>query len=285
MELSACLPQAGIAKLKRTDWRMRAWIIIIFMVGLFLLLGSSADSCGQNQLSKFPSGQKKVFVYTATKFGVPILKGIIQMENDSIHEGKSLLQINASFRSLQYLKPFFRMNNHFTSTMEMDTLSPIRYVKEVDQGGLLIGNKTYHQTLFFDPLRQKVVVEKKGKEEKEEKEERFLPPSTYDPLSMFARCYLKEELRPGEDIRMSIFDGVKLREIVFHSKKEKIKSSKYGEVEAVRLESATSFSTFGDKEGIIRIWYTEDGERAPLLIELDLPVGDVKFELESVEKG
>ncbi len=261
---------------------MRRWIRIVLIVGISLLLGSAEDMSGQGQPSHLPSGQKKVFVYTATKFGVPIFEGTIQMENDSSDQGKSLLQIHASFHSLRYLGPLFRMNNRFTSIMERDTLSPLRYVKEVDQGGLLIENKNYLHTLFFDPLHQKVVVEKK---EKGEKEEIFLPPSTYDPLSMFARCYLKEELRPGQDIRMSIYDGVKVREMVFRSKREKIKSRKYGEVEAVRLESTTSFSSFGDKEGIIRIWYTEDGERTPLLIELDLPVGDVKFELESVEKG
>jgi hypothetical protein len=166
--------------------------------------------------------------------------------------------------------------------METDTCFPVRYVKEVDQEGLLIQKKNYLHTIVFDPSRQKVVVEKK---EEGDREELSLPPSTYDPLSMFARYYLKEELRPGQDIRMSIYDGVKLRAMVFHSKQEKVKSKKYGKVEAVRLESATSFSTFGEKEGIIRIWYTADGERIPLLIELDLPVGNVKFELESVEKG
>jgi hypothetical protein len=262
---------------------MRQWIKSNFIVGLFfLLLGSVADSSGEVQPCQFPSGQKKVFVYKATRFGLPIFKGIITMENAPSDQEKSLFQVHASFQSLQYLGPFFRMNNRFTSTMEAETCFPVRYVKEVNQEGLLIEKKNYLHTLFFDPLRQKVVVEKK---EKSEKEEMLLPPSTYDPLSMFTRYYLKEELCPGQDIRMSIYDGVKLREMVFHSKQEKVKLKKYGEVQAVRLESATSFSTFGDKEGIIRIWYTADGERTPLLIELDLPVGDVKFELESVEKG
>jgi hypothetical protein len=166
--------------------------------------------------------------------------------------------------------------------METETCFPVRYVKEVDQEGLLIHKKNYLHTFLFDSFLQNVVVEKK---EKQEREVVPLPPHTYDPLSMFARCYLKEEIRPGEDLRMSIYDGVKLRAMIFHSKQEKVKSKKYGEVDAVRLESTTSFSTFGEKEGIIRIWYTANGERIPLLMELALPVGNVKFELESVEKG
>jgi hypothetical protein len=123
------------------------------------------------------------------------------------------------------------------------------------------------------------------KMEKKEKEEIFLPPDTYDPLSMFARFYLKEDLRLGEDIRMSVYDGFKVRQMLFHSKKEKVRSKMYGEVEAVCLESTTSFSSFGEKEGIIRIWYIKDREKTPILMELDLPIGDVKFELESIERS
>jgi hypothetical protein len=261
---------------------MRLRIRIIFVVGILFLVGSVVYGDGPQQMSQSPPGTGKVFHYTATKFGVPIFKATIKIENESFHQGKSLFQIHASFHSLGYLGPLFRMNNRFTSTMETDTCLPVQYVKEVDQEGLLIQKKNYLQTLLFDPPRQKVVVEKR---EGGDKEEVFLPPSTYDPLSMFARYYLKEELHPGQEIRMSIYDGVKLRAMVFHSKQEKVKSKKYGEVQAIRLESATSFSTFGEKEGIIRIWYTADGERTPLLIELDLPVGNVKFELELVEKG
>jgi hypothetical protein len=261
---------------------MRLRIGIISVVGLLFLLGTAVYGDGPQQTSQSSSGLGKVFHYTATRFGIPIFKATIKIDNESLHQGKSLFQIHASFLSLQYLGPLFRMNNHFTSTMETDTCFPVQYVKEVHQEGLLIQNKNYLHTIVFDPSHQKAVVEKKGEGGLEELS---LPPSTYDPLSMFGRYYLKEELHPGQDIPMSIYDGVKLRALVFHSRQEKVKSKKYGEVEAIRLESSTSFATFGEKEGIIRIWYTADREKIPLLIQLDLPVGDVKFELESVEQG
>ena len=176
----------------------------------------------------------------------------------------------------------FRMNNRFLSTIQAETCSPVQYVKEIDQEGLLVEKKNYFQTFTFDFPNKKVVAERG---EKKEREEIPLSSETYDPLSMFARCYLKEEIHPGQSIPMSIFDGVKLREMVFYSKKERVKSTMYGEVDAVCLESSTSFSTFGDKEGRIRIWYTADGKKTPILIELELPIGHVKFELDSVDKS
>ncbi len=250
-------------------------------ISIILLLGSVAYPNGQKQIPEPIPGPGRVFLYTAKKFGVPILKASIKIENGSSEQGRPLYRVHASVDSLDYFGFLFRMNNRFLSTMETETCSPVRYVKEINQEGLLIEKKNYFQTFTFDFPNKKVVVEKG---EKKERQEFPLSSETYDPLSMFVRCYLKEEIHPGQNIRMSIFDGVKLRQMIFYSKKGKVKSKMYGEVEAVCLESSTSFSTFEDKEGNIRIWYTTNGEKTPILIELELPIGNIKFELESMEK-
>jgi hypothetical protein len=251
-------------------------------ISIILLLGSVAYPNGEKQIPDPRPGPGRVFLYTGKKFGVPIIKASIKIESGSSEQGKLIYQIHASIDSLDYLKYLFRMNNRFHSTMEAETCSPIRYVKEIDQEGLLIEKKNYFQTFTFDFPNKKVVVEKG---EKKERQEVPLSSETYDPLSMFARCYLKEEIHPGQNIQMSIFDGVKLRQMVFYSKKGKVTSKIYGGVEAVCLESSTSFSTFEDKEGKIRIWYTNNGEKTPILIELELPIGNIKFELESMERS
>jgi hypothetical protein len=250
----------------------------LFLVAILLLLGAVVHGYGGKETSG--SGSGRSFLYTANKLGIPILKASIKIENGFSEQGRSLFRIQAHVRSLPFIELFFRMDNRFTSTADAETCSPVRYVKEVDQAGLLVERKSYLQTLTFDSTQKKVVVEKRGESERQEIS---LPGETYDPLSMFARCYLKEEIRPGQELRMSIYDGVKLRQMVFHSKKGRVKSKRDGEVEAVCLESSTSFSAFGDKEGTIRIWFLSDGKKTPISIELDLPVGSVRFDLESVE--
>jgi hypothetical protein len=255
---------------------------IRFATGILFLLATVVYGESQNPISRPQAERGTTFEYTATRFGIPILKAILKIEEGSVDHGKPLLQVHAYFHSLDYLGLIFRMNNRFTSTVDAETCSPVRYVKEVDQEGLLIKKKHYLQTLTFDSSNQKVVLEKKDEQGKQEVN---VPPGTHDPLSMFARFYLKEDLQPGQDIRMSVYDGVKLREMVFHSEKDKVKSKIYGEVEAMRLESTTSFSTFGEKEGIMRIWYIESGGKTPILMQLDLPIGDVKFELDSLDRS
>ncbi len=254
-------------------------IKIYFLLITILLLGPVAHGAEQNRIEETRLG--KCFIYTAKKIGVSILKATIKIENGSMEHGKPLYQVHANVKSLGYLGFLFRMSNRFTSTIEKETCAPIRYVKEVDQEGLLIKNKNYIQTLTFDNARQKVVIEKKGEDGREEIS---LPPATYDPLSMFARYYLRDEFHPGQDIRISLYDGMKLRQMVFHTRTERVNSKIYGDVEAVCLESTTPFSTFGDREGMIRIWYSNNREKIPILMELELPVGNVKFELEAVEE-
>jgi hypothetical protein len=261
--------------------RRKLGIVVLLFVGGLTGWEAPAYPNGQEQIPEAKPGPGKVFLYTAKKFGVPILKATIKIENGSSEQGTPLYRIHASVNSI----PFgflFRMNNRFISTVQAETCSPVRYVKEIDQEGLLVEKKNYFQAFKFDFPNKKVVAEKG---EKKERQEFALSPETFDPLSMFAKCYLKEEIHPGQSIPMNIFDGVKLREMVFYSKKEKVKSKMYGEVDAVCLESSTPFSTFGDKEGRIRIWYTADGKKTPILIELELPIGHIKFELESMDKS
>jgi hypothetical protein len=261
--------------------RWKLGIGILLFIGVVSGRGFLAYSDERKQIPERPPGPGRIFFYTARKLGVPILRASIKIENGASEEGRPLYQVHASVSSLQ-LGFLFRMNNRFLSTVQAETCAPVRYIKEIDQEGFLVQKKNYFQTFTFDFPNKKVVAERG---EKKERQEIPLSSEAHDPLSMFARCYLKEEIHPGQSIPMSIFDGVKLREMVFYSKKERVKSKMYGEVEAVYLESSTSFSSFEDREGKIRIWYTADGEKIPILIELELPIGNIKFELESIEKN
>ena len=252
------------------------------IAGILVGIGFLAYGESQQEISGLKSKWEKVFFYTGKRFGIPILNASIKIQNGFSEEGKPILQIRASVNSLGYLGALFRMNNRFLSMVEAESYAPIRYVKEIDQDGLLVKNRKYVQTIIFDHANKKVIVE-----QSDEKERKVISLSseTYDPLSMFVKCYLKEGLEPDRDIPMSIYDGRKLRQMIFHPRKEKVESKIFGEVETICLESTASFSTFGDQEGIIRIWYTADGKRVPLSMELGLPVGNIHFELDEMKEG
>ncbi len=166
-------------------WKI--WIIVFFAIGI-LSKEISAYAGEPPPISQPKFGKEKVFNYRAPKFGIPVLRATIKIiEEWSSEKGRPVFKVQAIFQSNPSLEVLFRMNNRFTSTLEAGTYTPVTSLKEIDQGGVLIKDKKYRQTLTFDPLRQKVVVE--GKEKKEIP----LPPGTYDPLAMFTRFYLWEE--------------------------------------------------------------------------------------------
>ena len=64
-------------------------------------------------------------------------------------------------------------------------------MKEIDQDGLLRRQKNTFRPSPSIPFVKKWWWKKR---ERKEKREVSLPPETFDPLSIFARCYLKENL-------------------------------------------------------------------------------------------
>jgi hypothetical protein len=247
---------------------------IAFFLFWCLIIPKLAVSAGTNQ--DLEAG--KLFLYTAKRMGIPILKASLLIGNTAENKNSYKIRVDIVTVNVGLL---FRMNNHFTSTFDGNTGVPLQYVKDVDQGGLFIKTKNYVQTLTFDFSRNIITIENKGDKEKKEVS---VPKDTFDPLSMFARYYLKEGMPLNQDIRMTIFDGVKVRSIVFHSRPEKISTEMTGEVEAVLVESTIAFGSFENKEGTIRIWYSKDSKRTPLRMELDLPVGKIQFELDEIKE-
>src|SRR4030067_499101 len=118
------------------NWTLRMGSLL--MIAIILWFGSSAYGGGQGPASDPENGSEKDFHYTAKKLGIPILKAIIRIGNGYSEQGKNLYKIEAQVISLKVPGFMFRMNNRFTSFMEMDPFSPLRYVKEIDQEGLFI---------------------------------------------------------------------------------------------------------------------------------------------------
>jgi hypothetical protein len=220
---------------------------------------------------------KRRFSYGAQKFGLRILEAIITLKKAQSKAGEKVYLVQAQVDTTGVTSCFFRMHNRFYSWVDRRHLGSLRYVKEVHQRGIFSGEKRYRSVLTFHREENLVIMDGD--------KELAVPPGTQDPLSFFVRYYLGEEIKPDEEIRMSIYDGIKLRKVCFVSKAERINTDWGGPMDVICLKSAVPFSSLGGREGIIRIWFTRDGRRVPVRIGLDLPVGTVQFELESLEEG
>jgi hypothetical protein len=217
------------------------------------------------------------FHYRVQKLGNTIITASLSIERDG-----PLHVVRAAVDTTGIIRPFFKMHNRFCSYVKEDDLVPWRYVKKINQKGIFAQKKLYTDILTFDNDGGKVMVERVDPHSVEEV---AVPPNTYDPLTIFLKSFLEAEREDGNHIEMTIYDGIKLREVTFVAKCTEISTPLYGEVKAVCLESEVPFSSLGAQEGTIKIWYTDDERRLPVNITLELPsLGSVKFELERVEK-
>jgi len=251
-------------------------------IGLTLIFIGCSMAWGQDGMMGLPQGersplQKRCFSYGAEKFGIRILEAVISLEEAQSKAGERVYVVQAHVNTTGVTNWLFRMHNRFYSWVDARYFGPLRYVKEINQDGIFSGEKRYRSVLTFSREENRVVVD--GTKEV------AVPPGTQDPLSFFVKYYLGEEIKPAEEIRMTIYDGIKVRKVCFDAKGERIQTQRGGSVDVICLESKVPFSSLGGREGMIRIWFTRDGRRVPIRIGLDLPIGTVQFELESFEEG
>jgi hypothetical protein len=253
---------------------------VCVVIGFALVLIWWSLALGENRTTtslETPSFRKRYFSYGAEKFGLRILEAIITLEEARSEGGKKVYLAQARVDTTGVTNWLFRMHNQFHSWVDARHLGSLRYVKEVHQKGIFSGEKHYRSVLTFSRGNNRVVVD--GAKEV------AIPPGTQDPLSFFTKYYLQEGIEPGEEIRMSIYDGIKLREVTFSARGESIKTEWCGPVDVICLESKVPFSSLGEREGIIKIWFTRDRRKIPVRIGLELPIGTVRFELESFNEG
>ncbi len=255
---------------------------IYIAMGFALIFIGCLTRLAQTGTTRHPQGarsslEKRCFSYSAKKYGLRILEAVITLEEAESKAGEKVYVVQAQVDTTGVTSWFFRMHNRFYSWVDAGHFGSLRYVKEINQDGIFSGEKRYKSMLTFHGEENRIVVDGE--------KELAVPPGTQDPLSFFVRYYLGEEIKPDEEIRMTIYDGIKLRKVCFAAKGEYIETDWCGPVDVICLKSKVPFSSLGGREGIIRIWFTRDRRKVPVRIGLDLPIGTVQFELESFEEG
>ncbi len=188
----------------------------------------------------------------------------------------------AKASSIKTFDWFFKVRDSFQSLVTSDKFMPVWFEQNTSEGGWDV-----RQTYSFDPSGRQVFHNGKIGHRAPVQDTVIIPPCTFDVLSAiyYCRTVSFSSYRKNDKITVNTLIDGKLYPIrlVFLGKEtipglhDKEKYSCY-KIEATAIES-TNF-----KEGQkIHVWFTDDDNHLPILIEAKVVVGSVKAYLDKYE--
>lgn len=252
---------------------MKKSILHLFLLAIFFLQFKS-NALAQFQpdfkLGAFQIGEK--LRYTA-RYGFIHAAEVTFEVQESKKEinGKKPLHFVASGRTTPSFDWFMKVRHRYDSYVDQKELLPMQFTESVREG-------KYKRDSYanFDQKGNKIIASKGT----------FVSDDvTFDILSMyyFARCLDLRNVKVGEIIKMKYFldDGIYPLDIEYLGK-ETIKTES-GKFECIKFSPALQPGRVFRKDSRMYMWITNDANRIPVKVEVEILIGSVVLELEKFD--
>lgn len=252
---------------------MKKSILYVFLFSFFFLRFNS-NALGQLQpdfkLGAFQIGEK--LKYTA-RYGFINAAEVTFEVQESKKEisGKKPLHFVATGRTTPSFDWFLKVRHRYDSYVDQAQLLPMQFTESVREG-------KYKRDSYanFDQKGNKIIATKGT----------FTSPDvTFDILSMyyFARCLDIKNVKVGEVIKMKYFldDGIYPLDIEYLGK-ETI-STESGKFECIKFSPALQPGRVFRKDSRMYMWITNDTNRIPVKVEVEILIGSLVLELEKYD--
>ncbi len=252
---------------------MKKSIIYVFLFSIFILRFNST-AVGQLQpdfkLGAFQIGEK--LKYTARYGFIHAAEVTFEVqESKKEMNGKKPLHFVASGRTTPSFDWFMKVRHRYDSYVDQTQLLPMQFTESVREG-------KYKRDSYanFDQKANKIVATKGTFNS---------PDVTFDILSMyyFARCLDIKNVKVGEVIKMKYFldDGIYPLDIEYLGR-ETI-NTESGKFECIKLSPALQPGRVFRKDSRMYMWMTNDANRIPVKVEVEILIGSLVLELEKYE--
>ena len=240
---------------------------------ILLSIGILADVYAQlpdYRLGAFQVGEKLKY---KVRYGFINAADVTFQVNDAKKEfnGKRAFHYVASGKTTSSFDFFMRVRHRYDSYADQVELLPYQFTESVREG-----NYKRDGYANFDQKGNKVSASKGSFK---------VPDHTFDIISLyyFARCIDIRDMRVGEVIKMNYFldDGTYPADIEYLGK-ETI-STESGKFECIKFSPALQPGRVFRKDSRMYIWITNDANRIPVKVEVEILIGSVILELQSYE--
>jgi len=256
----------------------------IFLLTVFCFpLFSFNDSNFCNSENKaFQAGEKAYYraYYNLNFIWVPAGDCSFTLEETS-QNNRPAYHITAFGRTLSSYEWFYKVRDTYETFIDKETLLPLRFKRNVNEGGYLIYND-----IIFDQENKKAKAKFGKTAETAEYKEFDMNGCMHDVLSIiyFTRNLDFDNYKEGQKIPISIFlDNENYKLHVKYLGKETKKIKDLGKFNVIKFSPLlVKGNMFKDVEKMV-VYVSDDKNRVPLMIETPVSVGSVKVVLKKTE--
>jgi Protein of unknown function (DUF3108) len=242
--------------------------LVIPVFGLFIL---SCVLVAARDLP-FPVGEE--LTYKITWNGIPVARSQAVTQMDTF-EGREVLAIRISTKTYPFFNHIFKVDDFHESLMDPETLLPIRYLHNLNEGSF----RAHEATSFdFDALKAHYVHQVTG-----EKKTYDIKPGMRDILSFmyFMRSELLEE---NSESKYLVLSDHKIYDLIIKAGEiEKIELPRYDrKIPSLEMRPEAMFDGLFVRAGKATVWVSRDTRRLLTFMKVSVPFGRVRTTLQEV---
>lgn len=246
---------------------LRNTIFFLFAFFTFTNVYAQNDFCNLSNIC-FRSGEALTFkvYYNLSALWVPAGEATFSTKQETLN-GQPVYHVTAIGNTYSSYDWIFRVRDQYETFMRTDNLWPLKFLRNVDEGGYKFTNN-----VTFDQEKQQAYSNKKTFD---------VPKCVKDVLSAiyFARNIDYDNLKPGTKIPFSMFLDDKVYDLyIRYIGKAKIKT-RYGTFNAIKISPLLIKGTIFKGGEDMEVWVSDDKNHIPLRVNSPILVGSVKVDM------
>jgi hypothetical protein len=241
-------------------------IMLLLVVNSF---AQKSEFCGIKNTA-FLEGEKVVMKVFYNAMGAYIGAGEATFTTAlSRFNGKNVFHCVGEGKTYPFFDKFFKVRDRYESYIDMETLSPYKFLRNVEEGGI----KIYNNVTFNQAANTAVSTNGVFK----------ITPCMQDVVSAvyYARNINWDKYNPGDKIPFDMFLDDEIYHLyIRYIGKEKVKTQ-YGKFNAIKFKPLLIKGTIFEGGEKLSAWVSDDPNHLLLRVESPISVGSVKIDMMS----
>ncbi|RYZ49430.1 MAG: DUF3108 domain-containing protein, partial [Sphingobacteriales bacterium] len=234
---------------------------------LTIMLGAGVPAFGQDDFCKgkntsFLAGEQLFYKVYYNMGRIWVGAGEVSFSvNAEKMQGRNVYHIIGDGRTLKSYEWFYKVRDRYESYVDMETLLPVRFIRNVNEGGFKIYNNVSFNHVVGKATTQNATYK--------------IPRCVQDVLSAiyYARNIDYSKYTPGAKIPFSMFlDDQVYNLYIRYLGKERIET-KYGTFNTIKFSPLLINGTIFKGGEKMTVWVTDDQNHVPVRIDSPITVG------------